>query len=94
LNKLRTSLAGKGGIEVDSIISNIFLEIDNYSSGRVEATSYLGDLQIADVRIQSLIRQKDGELTRLRDEIVSLRKLKSNINNSEAHGRTIQVLQD
>lgn len=64
---MRTSLAGKGGVEIDSIINNIFREIDSYSSGRVEVTSYLGDLQIADLRIQSLIREKDVELTRLRD---------------------------
>jgi hypothetical protein len=87
-------LAGKGGVEVDSIINNIFVEIDNYGSGRIESTSYLGDLQIADVRIQSLIREKDVELHRLRDEILSLRKLKSTINNTDAHARTIQVLQD
>ncbi len=35
LNKLRASLSGKGGVEIDSIIGNIFLEIDNYNSGRV-----------------------------------------------------------
>lgn len=91
---MRASLAGKGGVEIDSIINNIFREIDSYSAGRIEATSYLGDLQISDLRIQSLIREKDVELTRLRDEILSLRKLKSTVNNSEAHARTIQVLQE
>ena len=81
-------------MEIDSIINNIFREIDGYNSGRIEATTYLGDLQIADLRIQSLIREKDVELSRLRDEILSLRKLKSTVNNSDAHARTIQVLQD
>jgi len=33
-------------------------------------------------------------LHRLRDEIVSLRKLKSTVNNGDAHNRSIQVLQD
>jgi hypothetical protein len=37
---------------------------------------------------------KDAELYKLRDEITRLNKLKSNINNDEAHHRTLQVLSD
>lgn len=93
LLKLRTNLSGKG-LEVDSIIDNIFREIDTYGSGRIELTSYLGDLHIADQRVQSLIREKDADLSRLRDELVALKRLKSTVNNGEAHSRTIQILQD
>ncbi len=93
LNKLRTSLAGTNP-EVDSIIANIFREIDSYSTGRFETTSYLGDLKITDIRIQSLIREKDAELGRLREELMSLNKLKSTINNTEAHNRAMQVIQE
>ena len=44
---------------MDSVIDNIFREIEVFSSGKLEVNHYLGDLQIADVRIQSLIREKD-----------------------------------
>jgi hypothetical protein len=94
LGKLRTSLHGQAGPEIDSLITNIFLEVENYNSGRVETVSYLGDLQVTDLRIQSLLREKDMELTRLRDELLAVKKLKSGINNSEAHFRTLQVVQD
>lgn len=93
LLKLRSNLAGMNP-EVDSIITNIFREIDSYSSGRIEATSYLGDLQISDIRIQSLIREKDMELNRLRDELTSIRKLKSTVTVSDTQTRTIQIMQD
>ena len=54
-------------MEVDSILDNIFREIDSYGAGRLELTSYLGDLHIADQRVQSLIREKDADLSRMRD---------------------------
>ncbi len=79
---------------MDSIIDNIFREIDVYSSGKLEINHYLGDLQIADVRVQSLIREKDVELTRLRDQLLSVRKLKTTVNNNQSHSKTIHVLQD
>ena len=81
-------------MEVDSILDNIFREIDSYGAGRLELTSYLGDLHIADQRVQSLIREKGADLSRMRDELVALKRLKSTVNNGEAHSRTIQVLQD
>jgi hypothetical protein len=92
--KIRSSISGKAGLEIDSIVDNIFREIENYNRGQVETISYLGDLQITDMRIQSLIRQKDAELDRLRDELFALNKLKSTVNNNDAHARTVQVLQD
>ena len=56
LSKLRGSLEGQVGIEVDSIISNIFLEAERISSGHTEIMREIGDLQVTDGRIQSLIR--------------------------------------
>jgi hypothetical protein len=66
---------------LDSIVSTIFGDIERYGSIKVEAINYLGDLQVTDQRIQSLLREKDTELFRLRDEVTSLKKLKSTINN-------------
>jgi len=93
LNKLKTNLSGLSP-EVDSIVVNIFREIDTYRSGVVESTFFVGDLKISDARIQSLIREKDADLARLREEILALNKLKSTINNNEAHARTIQIMQE
>jgi hypothetical protein len=67
LEKLRVSLEGKAGVEIDSIVGNIFLEAERISSGQSEIIRDLGDLKISDGRIQSLIREKDAELSRLRD---------------------------
>lgn len=67
LEKLRVSLEGKAGVEIDSIVGNIFLEAEKISSGQSEIIRDLGDLKISDGRIQSLIREKDAELSRLRD---------------------------
>ena len=67
LSKLRGSLEGHMGIEVDSIISNIFLEAERISSGHSEIMREIGDLRVTDGRIQSLIREKDAELSRMRD---------------------------
>lgn len=39
-----------------------------------------------------MIREKDAELLRLRDELTRLNKLKSTVNNDAAHNRTISVL--
>jgi len=41
-----------------------------------------------------LVREKDADLARLREEILALSKLKSTINNNEAHARTIQIIQE
>ena len=41
-----------------------------------------------------MVREKDADLARLREEILALSKLKSTINNNEAHARTIQIIQE
>lgn len=87
-------MSGKVGIEVESIVNTIFLDVDRINSGQLELIRDLGDLKITDNRIQSLIREKDAELYRLRDELTSLSKLKSTINNEAAHNRTVQVLNE
>ncbi len=40
----------------------------------------LGDLTISDARIQSLIREKDAEILRLRDRVFSIEKGKISSN--------------
>lgn len=70
------------------------MDIERLNSGHSEVIRDLGDLKVTDLRIQSLIREKDAELYRLRDELTSLTKLKSTINNEGAHQRTIQVLNE
>jgi hypothetical protein len=94
--KIKNSMSGVNvGLEMESLLGNILREVDQYNQYRVhENISYLEDLQINDARIHSLIRQKDAELARLRDEVVSLKKLKTTVNNAEAHQRAIQVMQD
>lgn len=87
-------MSGKVGIEVESIINTIFLEVDRLNNGQLEVVRDLGDLKVTDLRIQSLIREKDAELYRLRDELTNLTKLKSTINNEGAHQRTIQILNE
>lgn len=81
LAKLRTELSGRANVEVESIVGNIFLEAERISAGQSEIIRDLGDLKITDGRIQSLIREKDAELYRLRDEITRLNKLKTTVNN-------------
>lgn len=92
--KIRSSLGGNLGTELDSMLVNIFTDLETSSSRRIEATTLAGDLQIADLRIQSLIREKDAELSRLRGELVNLRKVQITTGTNEAQTRTIQILQD
>ena len=93
-SKLKQSSAGIGNIEVNSILGAIFTEFDKVSTGNEHYIKELGSLAISDARVNSLIREKDAELSRLRDEIFRLNKLKSTINNSDAHTRTVQVLNE
>lgn len=58
----------------------------------MEVIRDLSDLKITDARISSLIRTKDAELYRLRDELTSLSKLKTTVNNDSAFNKTISVL--
>jgi len=53
-------LSGKVGIEVESIITTIFADVERLNSGQLEIIRDLGDLKITDNRIQSLIREKDA----------------------------------
>lgn len=94
LEKLRVSLEGKAGVEIDSLVGNIFLEAERINSGQSEIIRDLGDLKISDGRVQSLIREKDAELSRLRDELTHLTRLKTTVNNDAAHNRSMQVLTD
>lgn len=94
LNKLKTSLAGKLSVEGESIFANIFLEVDRLNAGQHEYIRDLGDLKISDARIQSLIREKDSELFRLRDELTQLSRLKSTTNNEAAYNKSVQILNE
>jgi len=52
----------------------------------------LGELAVTDQRIQSLIRQKDEEIFRLRDKIFAFEKGRITSGHSEAANKTIEVL--
>ena len=58
----------------------------------MEVIRDLSDLKISDARISSLIRTKDAELYRLRDELTSLSKLKTRVNNDAAFNKSISIL--
>ena len=49
----------------------------------------LGDLAISDARIQSLIREKDAEILKLRDRIFGLEKSKLTGGTSESANKII-----
>lgn len=60
-----------------SIVGNIFADFDKYIQTSVmtgEPVRMLGDLNVTDQRIQSLLREKDAEILRLRDRIFSIEK--------------------
>ena len=92
--KLRSSMGAVEGFEVNSILQTIFTEFDKVTAGKELVVKDLGNLAVTDARISSLIREKDAELLRLRDELTRLNKLKSTVNNEAAHNRTISVLTD
>ena len=92
--KLRSSLGGIGGIEVESIILNIVKDLERVDNGEIEAMYTLGDLKVTDARIQSLIREKDAELYKLRDELTRLTKLKTTYTDESAFNKTISILTD
>lgn len=52
----------------------------------------LGDLAISDARIQSLIREKDAEILKLRDKIFSVEKGRISGGSGEAANKIIEVL--
>lgn len=61
-------------IEQESILGNILTDYDQFmvTSFSGEPTRILGELAISDQRIQSLIREKDTEIMKLRDRLFSL----------------------
>ena len=54
----------------------------------------LGELQVTDQRIQSLLREKDAEILRLRDRVFSIEKGKIGGGNAESYQKMIDVLRD
>ncbi len=54
----------------------------------------LGDLAISDARIQSLIREKDAEILKLRDRIFAIEKSKVSGASSESANKIIEVLRE
>jgi len=60
LLKLRSTIGGNAGVELESLINTIFLDLEGSLQGKITATTFAGDLQITDLRIQSLIREKDA----------------------------------
>lgn len=64
------------------------------SSVRSEPTRILGELEVTDLRIQSLIREKDTEILRLRDKIFEIEKSQIRGTTSESSSQIIKVLQN
>jgi cell division protein FtsB len=54
----------------------------------------LGDLAISDARIQSLIREKDAEILKLRDRIFAIEKSKVSGDSSQSANKIIEVLRE
>jgi hypothetical protein len=63
-------------LEEESVFTNIFQEYNMFAETRViasgEPTRMLDELSISDARIQSLIREKDAEILKLRDRIFTI----------------------
>jgi len=57
-----------------------------------EPTRILGELAISDARIQSLIREKDEEILRLRDRVFTIEKSRLSSGTSESANKIIEVL--
>lgn len=93
-SKIKNSINGNLSVEMESVMNNIFLEVDKYGSSAKESTYFLGDIEISDSRIQSLIRQKDAELVKLREELTSVSRLSSKFDNTAAHQKAMAVLQE
>ena len=92
--KLRTTLGNGLTPELSSMVQAIFTDLESSSSRRIETTTMAGDLQVADLRIQSLLREKDAELSRLRSELITVRQAQISHKPNETQTRTIQLLQD
>lgn len=95
IGKIRSSMLASGlSTEQESILGNILREFDTYITTRVigEPTRMLGDLAISDARIQSLIREKDAEILRLRDRIFAVEKSRVSGATGESANKIIEVL--
>ena len=57
-----------------------------------EPVRLLGELNVTDARIQSLLREKDAEIHRLRDRIFAVEKSHLSGVHSEASNKTIEIL--
>lgn len=75
LSKIRATMSNDDhSIEQNSLIINIFREYDAYASTKtlLEPMITLGDVQVNDQRIQSLLREKDAEIFKLREKIYAI----------------------
>ena len=61
MTKIRSSMTGLP-IEQESIFRGILTEYDSYLATSIisEPVKFLGELEISDLRIQSLLREKDA----------------------------------
>ena len=95
LTQLRSNIGGLS-MEQESIITRIFGEYDGFlrSSISSEPMRMLGELEVTDQRIQSLLREKDSQILQLRDRLFSIEKGRIGSSNMEAHQKTIDILRD
>ena len=95
ISKIRSNLSGRLSEEQESILGNIMGDFDKYIHTSIihgEPVRLLGQLNVTDARIQSLIREKDAEIHRLRDRIFSVEKSHVSGVHSEASNKTIEIL--
>ena len=94
ISKLRQTVFSLGlNVESTSVLDNIFKEFDSFIATRIisEPMKSLGDLQISDQRISSLLREKDAEIFRLKEKILGAEKgLRSTV--EDAHSKTFEIL--
>ena len=94
ISKIRAGISGHLSEEQESVLGNILGQYDTYARTSIigEPVRMLGDLDVSDQRIQSLLRQKDEEIFRLRDKIFAFEKAHVGSRHSEAANKTIEVL--
>lgn len=95
IGKIKSNLHGQLNEEQESILYNILGDFDNFvltSVVKGEPTRMLGDLNVTDQRIQSLLREKDTEIMKLRERVFAIDKARKGGSTSEAANRTIEVL--
>lgn len=96
ISKFRDGVRRGSSIEQESVFGTIISDYDSFIQSSVirsEPTRILGDLEVTDLRIQSLIREKDTEILRLRDKIFEVER--SQVRGaSESSSQIIKILQD